>query len=268
MNVSKIRLKGLETVDLPIVVAQPSDSYILKDATGLGPTGADVFSADLTVQGAVYQGRRPLSRELVFKVGLNPNYKNLETAATLRDRLYGMLTPETENDDIPIEFLFKEILVAKTSGNVSKIEPVYFTKDPEVQITMECTWPYLVAPYPTLLVPKTFDTFSVQNVGNAPSGIEMKVVFTAPVTNWTITHGTKVMKFNYPFLANDTLYINTQPGSRAVTLTRNAQDTDLIFAVAPGSKWIMLHGGNNVFTLSDNHYTWRFVQYTPQYLGV
>ncbi len=45
MDITKIRIIGLSTVDLPIIGALPSDSYILKAADGLGPPESDVSIA-------------------------------------------------------------------------------------------------------------------------------------------------------------------------------------------------------------------------------
>lgn len=273
MDFTKVRLVGLSTVDLPIVGALPSDPYILKNADGLGPPESDVFIANTLYLGGVYQGRRPQGREIVLTVGLSPNYTSGQTVQSLRTALYGLLTPGTVEDSIPVQIMNGSTIVAVTDGYVKNIVPVYFTKDPEVQITITCAQSYLQAPavvnVATASLSKTAP--SIVNAGTAPTGFHMEVTFTAAKSVLTIgTDATflKQMRFDYSFLSGDTLVFDTRPGLRSVQLIRNGVTSNIISALNSASTWLLLHGGVNTFSVITNTFNWGPVFYTPQYWGV
>jgi hypothetical protein len=263
MDVTKIRLNGLYSVDLPLRAAHPSDTFILKAADGLGPTGADV-----SISGNVYQGRQPLNREFVFRIGLNPNYSLNQTAEQLREMLYGMLMPDRTDGAITVTLYNEETVLAKTLAWVSKIELALFTKEPEVQLTMPCPGAYLEAPNSVTLTPSAKLAFNITNQGTAPTGIQMSIKFTQAMTQWVVRAGGRKMQFEANFEDNDILTFNTQEGQRSVKRTRGGVEREFIQSLSAGSSWIELHGGVNAFTTSDSGFTWQSVTYTPLYLGV
>ncbi len=268
MDITKIRLIGLFTVDFPIVVALPSDPYILKGADGLGPPVVDVSIATSTVQGGTYQGRRPQNREIVLRVGLNPNYKLGQTAAGLRDTLYGMLTPAAA-DALPVKLMKDDIVVAETTGYVSNIVIVPFSKEPEVQITIPCIEPYFSSPNLVTLVPTSKTGFVIPNNGTAPTGFEMEITFLPSGINWTLNGlGSEKMTFDYIFQNGDKLKFNTNPGQRFIQVTRNNVPINIIHTLTPDSVWLMLRGGNNAFTIFNPVFNWGFVSYKPKYWGL
>lgn len=268
MYFTKIRLNGLTAVDLPKVGAQPSDLYILKSADGLGPPEVDVSISKTLNAGGYYQGRRPQSRELVFLVGLNPDYSVGMTAADLRTTMYGMLTPGS-SDSVLVEIMNANTVLAQTTGYVKKLEIVPFTKDPSVQITMPCLQQYLEAPALLYVVPATMATPSITNVGTAPEGFHMELIFTAGMSSWTLTHSSgRKMELVYGFVSGDKLIIDTRPGSRGIWVLRGAVLTNIIYTLSADSVWHMFHGGVNNFTASSASFTWGDVYYLPQYWGI
>jgi len=268
MYFTKIRLNGLSSVDLPKVDASPSDLYILKGADGLGPPEVDVSISQTLNAGGHYQGRRPQSRELVFLVGLNPDYSSGMTAADLRTTMYGMLTPGS-SDSVLVEVMDTNGTIVQTTAYVSKLEIVPFTKDPAIQITMPCLQQYLQAPSLLYVVPETYATPSINNVGTAPAGFHMEVIFTSDMSSWTLTHSSgRKMTFTYGFLSGDKLIIDTRPGSRGIWVLRNSITTNIIYSLSADSTWHMFHGGTNNFTVSSASFTWGDVYYLPQYWGI
>lgn len=263
MNVTSIRLQGLYTVDLPLYVARPSDPYLIKAADGLGPPRYEVF-----ISGRFFQGRVPQNRELIFRIGLTPDYRQNQTAADLRDQLYGLLMPETADGSVPIHFMNGDTILASTVGWVSDIDPALFTKEPEVNLTFPCTEPYLHAPNTIDIVPPTKDAFTIVNAGTAPTGIEVELTFTAPVTNWILDFGATRMMFEHNFLTGDVLRFNTLEDRRFVTLIRGGVETGIISALSADSEWIVLHGGENHFLTSDQSFVWKRIRYQPLYQGV
>lgn len=268
MYYTKVQLIGLSTVDLPIINVDTVDPYILTNAEGLGPPEVDVSIQNTLNAGGFYQGRRPQSREVVLRVGLNPNFSVGQTAADLRTELYGLLTPGYL-DNVTIRIMNEATVLATTVGYVKKLEIVPFNAEPEVQITIACIELYFQAPSLLYVSPTVKSAPVIDNVGTAPAGFYMKIVFTSNVTNWTLSHvsGAK-MQLTYSFLTNDELVIDTRPGYRGVWLKRGLATTNIIYALSADSIWFMLHGGENTFATSSSAFNWGDVYYRPQYWGV
>lgn len=268
MYFTKIRLNGLSVVDLPIVGALPSDQFILKSADGLGPPEVDVSIADTLHAGGIYQGRRPHSRELVFHIGLNPNYGINQSVSDLRTTLYGMLTPGYI-DNVTVSIMNDTAIVAKTTSYVKKLEINPFSKDPEVQLTMSCLQQYFEALSPLYLTIPSKVAPAIDNIGTAPAGFHMEVIFTANHSVWTLSDASgKKMQITYTFITGDKLVIDTRPGHRGIWVVRGGTTTNIIYALSTDSIWYMLHGGNNVFITSSQAFNWDDVYYLPQYWGI
>jgi len=269
IKMTKVRLHGLSTIDLPVVGARPSDRYILKTAEGLGPPEVDVSQSRTLHAGDVYQRRRPQSREVVLTVRLNPDHQMSETAADLRAELYGLLTPGYL-DEVKIDILDGDDLQASTAGNVSKLEINPFSAEPEVQITIPCLQAYLHAPNILYVFPGSAADPSIMNVGTAPTGFRAEILFTAPTNWWGLFNGRgQSMTFYHAFHAGDKLTFDTNPGSRGIWLTRDGATYSILQSLASDSVWHMLYGGNNTFEATSNTgYTWGNVYYTPQYWGI
>lgn len=268
MKFTKLRINGLTAVDLPIVGATPSDVYILKDVDGLGPPEVDVSIADTLNAGGFYQGRRPQSREIVARVGLNPDFSAGQTASDLRASLYGMLTPGA-SDNLTVQIMDGVTVLVQTLGYVKKMEINPFSKDPEVQVTIACLSWYLEVPNLLFVAPADKAAPAIDNVGTAPSGIHLEVVFTSNLSSWTLTNAAgKKMLVTYAFLTGDKLTIDTRPGSRGIWLVRGGVTTNIIWALSADSTWLMLHGGNNIFSTSSQAFNWGDVYYLPQHWGI
>lgn len=268
MYFTKIRLKGLNSVDLPIVDALPSDRYILKNASGLGPPEVDVSVVNTLNAGAFYQGRRPQPREVVIHVGLNPNYNSNQTVSQLREVLYGLLTPGTV-DEVRIEIMEESTVLFYTLGHVKNLEIAPFTATPEVQITIACHQQYLEATSDLYIDPGPLDFPTIDNIGTAPAGFRMEVVFTSPTNVWSISDDIgRTMKFDYSFTTGDILTIDTRPGYRGIWRTRSGFTLSIIYSLSVESTWHMLHGGDNLFATNLQNFTWGDVFYRPSYWGI
>ena len=268
MYFTKIRLNGLSVIDFPIVGALPSDPYILKNVDGLGPPEVDVALAKTLNAGAVYQGRRPQTREPVLLIGLNPDFTVGQTVSDLRVNLYGMLTPGYV-DRIKLDIMDEDAVLASTTGYLKKFEIVPFSKDPEVQLTIACLDQYLIAPDELYLTPDKLAP-TIDNIGTAPAGFYMEAIFTAPQTEWALfdPNGYTEMRIVYSFLTGDKLIIDTRPGRRGIWVDRGGVKTNIIWALTVQSVWYMLHGGENIFNTTSQTFDWGDVFFLPQYWGV
>lgn len=265
MLFTKIRLAGKTNVDLPIVGALPSDTYILKDASGLGPP--DVI---VTIMNGVYQSSLPSDRELVFRVGLNPNYGVNQTAEQLRTELYKLLVTGY-GKSISVQIMNDNAVKAKADGYVRKIEIVPFSKEPEVQITFASINSYLVAPNAEVVVPAGISTFQVINVGTARTGFRAEFNITGTINDFTLTSTDEpdlYMIIDGALISGDILVIDTRSRYREISMVRDGDYTNRIGDLMPDSSWLDLDEGLNTFDTSSNKFTWGSVTFTPQYWGV
>ena len=284
MRLSKIRLSGISNIDLNVAGASPGDRFVLKDVTGLGPTEHDVLISNTRKQGGLYQGRNAQLREVVVRIGLNPKYALNETASDLRNEIYDLLVPgEIGKKDMAYCQLFEgSDLWGYSTGYFRRIEIVPTAKDPEVQVTMACLSAYFTGPLRIIdHRTKNKNNFYIKNIGSAPTGFYMRLEFTQnrnpPMSGGSIAGPSwwiqseisgKRMSFLNPFENGDELIIDTRPGFRKVQRLRGAVTTDLISALQLDEEWFMLRKGNNTFTTSNQRFTWKSINYYPQYVGI
>lgn len=262
MKFTKIRLVGLETIELKVFGASLADRFQFKGADGLGPPESTTISSK-----GLFQGRNTVDRQIVFRVGLNPDYKLHETPADLREELYTLLA--TDDAPLRVEFVDGQSIVAITEGHAA-ISPAMFTETPEAQITIDCIESFLRAPYELVSTPTGKSQFVIPNPGSAPTGFRHSVQFTSAYDSWTLVRGAQKMKFDTAFAAGDILLINTIPGERDLVRVRGTVETSLLHTLSKDSSWIMLRKGNNVFTVANSLYDHvaNAFQYTPRYWGV
>ncbi len=242
MKFNNIRLVGASDVDFPVVNADPVGPFILKSADGLGPPEVDVSIANTVQEGGVYQGRRPQNRQIVLRVGLQPEWDIGQTAEELRTILYGLLTPKY-GKLVKAELRQDNVIVAQAEGHISKFEVSIFTKDPEVQITLDCIHPYLLASaikyqLPTRTVVSGQTLLDIENEGTAPSGFWMGITFQAShTTTLTISDGDpsgEWMDISGTWAAGDTLTLDTRPGSRGLWKTLSGSSVRATVKLEPG----------------------------------
>lgn len=268
MDYTKIRLDGYAPIDLHKDSASPSDPYTLEGVDGLGPPETDVFIATLTNESRVYRGRRSRNRQIVVRMGLNPDHGIDQTAAELREDVYGLLTPN-DTDDVTFALMDDDVVVAQVTGYVSKIEITPFSKDPQVQVTIECDSPYLEAEEEVSISGFDTDNPDITNPGTVATGFRMEIVFTAGSSGWTITRDVigDHLTVLATFLTGDKLIIDTRPNQRGLWLVRAAVTYDLIAGLSADSTWLVLYRGVNGFSTSSGDFNSELVNFKPRYWG-
>lgn len=281
MKLTKIRLAGPSNVDLPFESAVMEGPFAFKGADGLGPSEVDVSIGTTLHEGGYYKGRRPQNKEIVFLVGLQPEWNIGQTPAELRTTLYGLLTPKF-NNPIKVQLMNGAVVVAQIEGYVKKMEISAFSKDPEVQVTVACMQPYFEAPVmmyqtPTTTVSGGITTMTILNPGTAPSGFVLAIEFTAThagtlqLMDAASLAGEK-MSINGGFVAGDRLTVNTKPGLRGVYKipAGSSISQSILGSLTPDSVWLQLHGGDNQLRLNNVAFSWYLGPFghTPMYWGV
>lgn len=268
MIINKIRLNGLQAVELPLRgVATPADIFICKGVDGLGPVEVDnIFS------NGKFIGRVPQEREISMRVALNPNWYVGQTVESLRTTLYGLLSPNG-TDGVLIEFINGSTTQATVMGYVKSMTPAYFNDDPEVVITFSCEGSFLSAPSEYQVSPlptnKTFP--AIPNIGTAPTGFKASIQFTAAASFLQISSGdnSEMLRFTFPFATNDILTFDTREGQKTVLVTNNGVESSrLDILTVTTVKWPTLKGGSTTFRMSTTAYNWVSLSYKPLFWGV
>lgn len=282
--VKSIELVGRDTVILPIVGATSREEFLLKEASGLGPPDVDVHMGTTLYAGDIYHGRRPQAREIVLRVGLNPDYSNT-AVSDLRARLYQLLSTK-QALKIWVRFVYDETdlnldpndYAYVIDGYFKRVEIVPFSKDPEVQITITC--PQALFSHPVEL---TFGTLDVFNPGTAPTPFYITMTlneYTNDVVIYTIPfEEDNYISQGYSLYPYDILELNTDPGSRGFWFTRDdgfgyAPVLDITGFLSQDSKWPTLYNGDNEIAIKssidglDVDVTIDTISFTPRYWGV
>lgn len=277
----KLSIASGLNVSMPIVGATPADPYIIKNIDGLGPTDVVNFITDNVDEGGWYRGSRPVARQIVMLVKLNPDYTTSTDVQWLRNILYGFM-PAPGTGPVRVSVMNGATEVAYTTGYISKMETLYFVKDPVVQITIDCPGAYLIRPTQVNYNPGGVLPTYVDNPGTAPAGFEAKFIansssywfFMRLGVAWSDT--VQQIGIYYPpgFLSGDVMIYNTFSGTRSLKMTRGATTTDMLRylpVTGTSSDWIQLNGGGGNHFTDDGFnagWTWNYLKFQPCYWGV
>lgn len=278
-----LKFVGATSVDFPIVGADPSGPFVLKGADGLGPVPITVQMGRTVWEKAVYQGKSATLRQIIAVVGLQPNWDEGERPADLRSTLYKLLTPRY-NEMVRCEIWADGEQQAFAQGQISKMEPSLFTKDPAVQITLDCDYGYLLKPTSVVQTPVQRSSgglraFDVVNDGDAPAGFRAGFILNENVGTTLILSdenplGMKIQIDGIDWMSGDRFVVDTRPGTRGVWRGAGggALSSVLNNLNASVSEWMYLYAGDNSLMLNTSvAFDWDTAYYfahQPAYWGV
>lgn len=268
-----VRLSGLTDIDLPILGASMAEPFKVYAIDGLGPPELDVLLAETHAPGGIFINRRAMGRQIITRIGLNPNYETGQTIADLRYTLYGLLSPSVDPADQSIFFklLLRNVPVVQTQGYIKRIEIVPFDKKPQVQMTMDCLGPYLTQPDITSVTYIPKDTsWPLNNVGLAPTGIEFSITFLKNTTAFSIGVASgAAMAFTGDFQIGDKLIVDTNEATRFVGQMRGSTYIAYLELLDPESDWLTLFGGTHMIQTSDpTEFDWDHFRYYTRFWGI
>lgn len=199
-------------------------------------------------------------REIVLRIGLNPQFSIGKTYSDLRDDLYRAIASSRSG---MIELRFNNGLapVAAISGFITKFEAPHFNKEPEVQITIKCernkamlkaVSPVMLDPY--MLAPS--DTI-IDSISTAPHGFKFNITFNATSDiflvqdstdcSWSFTVEPGTIGASTGFLVDDVLYFSSEMHDKYLYVVRAGETIHLISKIHPNSKWPVLFPNANDF---------------------
>lgn len=244
-----------QTVDLT-----GNSAYILARADGLTPPTANINLAPLaTKDGSIYNSSFANNRNVVLTI-----YPQ-NTLQSARLDLY---------DVFKVKRWVKLYLTTSqratyTEGYVESIEGSLFDNPQQLQISVICPDPYLLAVDAGQTLLDEGSTTTVTNDSDDTVGGVVTLTFSAAETEVTLTNDTTGESFGlaYDFEAGDSVEIGSLRGAKHVTLTRDGAEVNLLNYMSAGSEWISFEPGDNSVTLSGSGVTGVAV-IRPIYEGV
>lgn len=234
-----------------------------------------------------------VSREVILRIALNPNFSLGKTYSDLRDTLYRAIA-SSRTGVIQLRFNNGYATTAALSGSVTKFEAPHFSETAEVQITMRCDDPMLRAIEPVLVdefmlspaspivegLATPASTTVDDPFSTAPHGFAFNLTLNAPTLSfvvkdainpaWTFTITPGVIGADTGFLAGDQLYFSSETNDKYLYILRGdpAVTIHLIDKIVPGSIWPILFPGGNDFEVVSSDFDWNAMSYYPAYWGV
>jgi len=250
--ITKVEARTLGGALLTLQLLDYSEGYTVQEIDGLDPVDATLVYSDFAGQDlSVFQSARRGNRDLVFKLGFEPNWA-VVTPAALRRRLYDFFMPKSQ---VKLRFYQDDHPTVEISGRVEKIPSPRFTKDPDATITVVCEDSNFVDLIPHNFTGGTVAGSTVTTLAY-PGNIETGFLFTLNVDR-TISGVTlyntppdgslRSFPFLAPMVADDVLRISTILGNKFAILTHGGVDSPVLYGVSPSANWLNLFPGDNNF---------------------
>lgn len=218
------------------------------------------------------------NREIVVRVGLNPQFGEYKTYSDLRDALYRAIA-SARSGKLQLQFKDGESVVAAISGHIIKLEAPLFEKTQEVQLTVSCDEPMLQAPDPIYLLPIVGEeslTLTIDDAkSTAPHGFTCEILVKEDTSAFNIQDAsdesvTFAIVPPTTFLAGDVIQMSSLYNDKSLVLTRATVSSHIANQIFPNSVWPIIFPGHNQFILNpgDGELEWGYVTYYPTYWGV
>lgn len=269
---TKIQLVAdANVIDIPILDYN-HDPYVLKAQTGLDPPDIDVFVADKVGHGGVYKGRRVPKRQVVLRVGMNPNYGVADPVGVLRDNLYSTLDTLT-NGLIDIRLVDTVRPTITIQAIVEKFESPSSNQEVEVQITFICPQPFFTTLADVVSTPNT-NTINVTYEGTASVGFVASISplpsHLGNLVTITKTQTGESIRFTGDTNTTYIYMLDTREGSRSVKLSISGVVSNALHTLQTEYDWLRLTKGLNTFTVtsSSGAPTFSSFSYRPAYWGL
>lgn len=255
-----------------------SGGFHIRNIDGLGMPDINVnLTSAVDNRMAAYNGSRSQNRQIVITAAMYADYAGGKTIGDLRDSLYRLIGRIGDKDD----FVYVDLhnadggVIRYTWGYISKIEAPQFSKDPLVQITIECV-PLHILGVTDKTSPVDTHWLDVDNVGTAPTSVNMAVRVgpeSQPIVFVVSVDGKNAFRLQREgyFVKGDLIRLDTSPDKRSITLTRGSVTTDLLKHVSGTSKWFEIPPGKSQLNVlgntTPNPYKIESITTTRRYWG-
>lgn len=271
---TRVEVTTNQGLTLALHLSDLSNGYAVEEIEGLDPVKANIVSSSFAnMAGEQYHSSRRELRNIVFKLGLKPDYST-ESASELRRNLYGFFMPESQ---VRMRFFVEGEAAVDIYGRIETFDCPLFSKEPEATISLICHQPDFYNPEPVIIEGLTTSDsteFLINYQGTVDSGILFKLEVDRTLPEFTIFHRPaddtlRSLAFIKTLSAGDVLDISTVAGAKGATLIRNGNGTPFLYGVSPYSNWITLSPGPNYIRVyaegAPVPYT---IEYTDKYGGL
>lgn len=249
-----------QTIDI-----YPNPRFTLTGADGLTSATVGIAATELaTGDGAIVNNTRTQPRPIVLYITI-PQRENVEQVkrdimTVIKPKQTGVLYWDYQNRTVAI------------NATVEMVSMPRFGVPVVMQISFYCARPYwhdaeymlqqlsTVLPLHRfdLVIPEkgiVFDAFNIDltksftNKGDATIGCLITIIATGTVTNPLLERSDGLFfGLNVSMESGDEIVINTSKGEKSVT----KNGANIIDKIKPGSTWLQLETGENIFTMSES----------------
>lgn len=300
--IQSIKITNPLNESLELILSEPDKSgFIIRSVEGLGPVKADVHMTELaTLDGSMDNSARLGTRNIVFSL----LFLGTPTIEDTRLKSYRYF-PIKQNVTIEITTDNRKCY---TIGRVESNTPNIFDRDEGCQISIICPNSYFMASENTSidfysqeplfefpfennsLTSKLIEfgniqrnmAYSIFYTGDADTGFVMEIhsignvngigVYRFDSNEKMIISDTKLKKITGDTIrSGDTIYINTNKGSKSIHLLKNGVYYNILNALEAPISWFQIRRGDNGFTIatdSGSEYLQYRVDYNILYEGV
>src|SRR3954467_7717545 len=200
---------------LTLALDDMSSGIYIKEITGLDPVKATLVTSSFAGEnGEQYHSMRREARDVVLKLGLEPDYAT-STVRALRAQLYKFFMT-----GIPVNLRFYEGydgLTVNIDGRVETCTAPQFTQEPEMEVSVHCFQPDLLEMDAVGWIGNTVTDntdITIDYEGTVETGVNFKLNVNRTMSDFTIYHtppdgSLRSMDFSNPLVNGDVLDINT-----------------------------------------------------------
>lgn len=242
--------------------------YYVVRVMGLTPAAANINTDALAVgDGGLFNSSKVGTRNIVitlkYKEGINVEEARLALYNVFKTKQRVRVFYKTATRDVFIDGYVEtfdgDLFERGQMAAVSIICPDPFFKAVESTVTdFNAVIRLLEFPveFPESGIPfseiRAYSEKSVVNGGDAESGVIIRCNFTGEVENpafYNLTTG-EGLSVAFSFLRGDSLIIDTNQGSKSITLIREGTTINMLNYLVQGSAWFLLTIGDNIFTFT------------------
>jgi hypothetical protein len=218
------------------------------------------------------------ARDIIIRIVLNPRFNLNESISYIRDNLYRVISA-TRSGKLTLQFISGAATVAKIEGHMIKFEVPYFSKTPELQITIRCNDPMFRGINPVVMtvddLPTTNPIVVADSISTAPHGFTMRFKINSTLASFTIQDKASNPTWDFkvtpasPFQANDVIYFSSEFTNRYLYMVRGGATTHLLDRIDPSSVQPLIFPGFNEFHFVNlAAMTWEELRFDVAYWGV
>lgn len=218
-------------------------------------------------------------RDIVMRVSLKPVFRVNEGVSEIRDVIYRLISANRFGE-LTIQFKDGSSIVSAINGSIVKMEVPYFTKTPELQLTIKCNDPMFRSIQPIDIPPAELSSTNpiklTDQPSTAPHGFTFKVKFTATTPTFVIQDDltTPDWKFEVTpatsFLINDELHFSSEYGNKRVFWNKAiGTDIELMDKVTSESVWPQIWPGlTELYFMQIANFDWLELKHYSAYWGI